>query len=54
MYGNKTLLRFYLGLDRTCMTRVMAPYSAKDDGFAFVNADFCFIFGQMSCRGCFI
>ena len=35
MYGNKTLLRFYLGLDRTCMTRVMAPYSAKDDGFAF-------------------
>ena len=37
MYGNKTLLRFYLGLDRTCMTRVMAPYPAKDDGFAFVN-----------------
>ena len=36
MYGNKTLLRFYLGLDRTCMTRVMAPYSAKDDGFAFI------------------
>ena len=37
MYGHKTSPKLDFGLDRTCMSRVMPPYSAKYAVFEIVN-----------------
>ena len=37
MYDHKVSLKFDFGFDRSCVTRVTAPYSAKYAVFEFVN-----------------
>ena len=36
VYGHKSSLKIAIGLDRTCMNGVMAPYTAKCAVFKFV------------------
>ena len=37
MHDHKVSLKFDFGLDRSCLTRVTAPYSVKYAVFEFVN-----------------